>query len=67
MMVHASAPLPLSLMSINSLEWNKRRKEETFSGNSPSNDGGVGSFITICMKSVVSLVVQLLIFVDVYI
>ena len=59
MMVHASAPLPLSIMSINSLEWNKRRKEGTASGALPSNNGGVGSFKTSCIKQIVYLIMQL--------
>ena len=39
MMAHAAAPVSL-LVSVRSLEWNKRRKEGTASGASPSNDGG---------------------------
>ena len=58
MMAHAAAPLRLLLVSVRSLEWNKRRKEGTASGASPSDDGGVGSFKTSCTKKVVSLIIQ---------
>ena len=44
MMAHAAAPVS-PLVSVRSLEWNKRRKEGTASGASPSDDvDGVGSF-----------------------
>ena len=52
MMAHAAAPVS-PLVSVRSLEWNKRRKEGTASGASPSDDvDRVGSFKIICTKLV---------------